>query len=175
MELTTKITSICPVCNKTRYYKAERSRDKNLEKPCRACANSISRGGIGVFFNKKGERFCNGCKKYCSKVEYHKESSTYCKSCANKRSGTYIKNTHRYSKYGIVEVDYLAFLKKQKNACAICKQAFTEELKPRIDHDHKTKKVRGVLCHHCNVALGHFKDDIKILKTTIKYLENGGE
>jgi len=30
-----------------------------------------------------------------------------------------------------------------------------------------------LLCHNCNTGLGHFKDNIKIFQSTIKYLENG--
>lgn len=39
-----------------------------------------------------------------------------------------------------------------------------------IDHDHKTGKIRGVLCFPCNKALGFMEDDIERLKNAIKYL-----
>lgn len=32
-------------------------------------------------------------------------------------------------------------------------------------------KIRGILCHFCNRALGLFQDDIDALKNAIKYLE----
>jgi hypothetical protein len=40
-----------------------------------------------------------------------------------------------------------------------------------VDHCHKTGKIRGLLCHYCNIALGGFKDSIESLKKAIKYLE----
>ena len=40
-----------------------------------------------------------------------------------------------------------------------------------IDHDHKTGKIRGVLCPNCNRALGLFQDNVEILKEAIRYLE----
>ena len=40
-----------------------------------------------------------------------------------------------------------------------------------IDHNHETNIVRGLLCHNCNVGLGHFKDSVGYLKEAINYLE----
>lgn len=39
-----------------------------------------------------------------------------------------------------------------------------------VDHNHKTKKFRGILCNSCNGLLGFCKDKIKILKRAISYL-----
>jgi len=44
-----------------------------------------------------------------------------------------------------------------------------------VDHDHKTKIVRGLLCRKCNIGLDYFKDNIISLQRVIKYLENGTE
>lgn len=43
--------------------------------------------------------------------------------------------------------------------------------KLNVDHDHKTRNVRGLLCHNCNRALGLLKDNINSLKSAISYLE----
>ncbi len=40
-----------------------------------------------------------------------------------------------------------------------------------IDHDHATGKVRGLLCHNCNVAIGLMKDNTDLLKKAAEYLE----
>ena len=39
-----------------------------------------------------------------------------------------------------------------------------------VDHCHETGKLRGILCRSCNVAIGHFKDDVSLLKQAIVYL-----
>lgn len=57
----------------------------------------------------------------------------------------------------------------QGSVCAICRldepgRAWS------VDHDHDTGAVRGVLCWHCNIALGHFRDDPLRLASAIKYL-----
>ena len=63
-------------------------------------------------------------------------------------------------------------LKAQGYTCAICK---TSEPRGRnsfhVDHCHTTKVVRGPLCHHCNIGIGNFKEDVEILLRVIQYLK----
>ena len=39
-----------------------------------------------------------------------------------------------------------------------------------VDHDHKTNKIRGMLCNRCNQGLGQFKDDPELLEYARIYL-----
>ena len=65
--------------------------------------------------------------------------------------------------------EFKQLLKKQKNRCAICGKIETKR-RISVDHDHKTGKVRGLLCQLCNTSLGGFQDNPKLLKKAIKYL-----
>lgn len=60
----------------------------------------------------------------------------------------------------------------QNNICLICENEFGENLRPCLDHCHKSNEVRGALCYACNTALGKFKEDKKILERAIKYLDD---
>lgn len=73
--------------------------------------------------------------------------------------------------FGITLNDYNIILKNQKGKCAICKQKESNGKNLSVDHDHKTGKVRGLLCNNCNRSLGLLKDDISVLKNCIKYLK----
>jgi len=82
-------------------------------------------------------------------------------------------------KFGLTLEEFESILKNQKNKCAICKMKLEvhkerniTKTRPCIDHCHITKKVRGILCAQCNRGLGHFNDDIKMLKKAIRYLSN---
>ncbi len=78
-------------------------------------------------------------------------------------------------KYGVT-VTHLNYLrKKQKHRCAICaaKEGAWKSNGGRlvVDHNHETKKVRGLLCPYCNRGLGQFWDKPKLLNAAAVYLE----
>jgi hypothetical protein len=63
------------------------------------------------------------------------------------------------SKYGMSVDDFAAMLDQQHHACGICERPFTRKRKPCVDHCHVTGLVRGLLCHGCNLSLGHLEDN----------------
>ena len=69
-------------------------------------------------------------------------------------------------KYGITLEQYQAMAAEQNDLCAICNR--DEPL--RVDHDHETGVVRGLLCHGCNTAIGLMNDDVDRLRSAIDYL-----
>jgi hypothetical protein len=71
-------------------------------------------------------------------------------------------------RYGLSQEEYNARLASQNNACALCGQ---REDVLHVDHCHTSGAVRGLLCHHCNVGLGHFKDNTMLLTKAIQYLK----
>ena len=78
--------------------------------------------------------------------------------------------------YNIHEDDLLELYKKAEQRCQICgrpEETMTRSL--AIDHDHKTGKVRGLLCHQCNRGLAHYRDNPELLEAAAKYLRNSAE
>ncbi len=69
--------------------------------------------------------------------------------------------------YGLTLEEYQTLLENQDNKCAICSR---NSVKLCVDHDHKTGKTRGLLCHACNRAIGLLKENIDILENAIKYV-----
>jgi hypothetical protein len=74
--------------------------------------------------------------------------------------------------YGLTKADFRAFMVKQGGACAICEKPERSSRKGilSVDHDHDTGRVRGLLCHACNVGLGHFRDDPALLARAAQYV-----
>lgn len=76
------------------------------------------------------------------------------------------RKNHLKHKYGITLDDFYGMVDDQKNRCAICQTI--PKTKLVIDHDHKTSKIRGLLCTECNARLHH---DFKTWsKLAINYL-----
>ncbi len=54
--------------------------------------------------------------------------------------------------------------------CAICGEKPGKK-KFAIDHDHRTDKVRGLLCMRCNIAVGLLRDDPMLMMSAWKYID----
>jgi len=94
----------------------------------------------------------------------------------NKRQKIYSANIGNFKKYNITLGEYNILLKKQNHVCAICGEHEKTTLRGKvkklaIDHCHKTKAIRGLLCNMCNRGLGYFRDNTKILNSAINYLD----
>jgi hypothetical protein len=78
-------------------------------------------------------------------------------------------------RYGIGLQDLREMAERQNHCCAICGQPEKEERDGytrhlAVDHDHRTKKVRELLCQNCNKMIGYANDDQTILARAIAYL-----
>lgn len=88
------------------------------------------------------------------------------------------KNSELQNKYGISVEQFNVMLVEQNGVCAICEQV-EQSIDPRtntvrtlaVDHCHVTGRIRGLLCSHCNRAVGLLKENIKVMKSMISYLE----
>jgi hypothetical protein len=75
---------------------------------------------------------------------------------------------HRYQ---VTVLQYEQMLRRQDGRCAICdrppKRALT------IDHEHKTGRVRGLLCHFCNYRfLGRGRENPEHHRRAVAYLSS---
>ncbi len=81
-----------------------------------------------------------------------------------------IKNNRLIREYGITLVQYKQMLAGQNNSCAICKKDQSEfKNSLAVDHNHKTGKVRALLCYHCN-KMKVSKHTIETAKMVLDYL-----
>lgn len=61
------------------------------------------------------------------------------------------RNKYLLRRFGITEEQYEELFQKQRGRCAICERpAETFKTKLAVDHNHKTREIRGLLCFYCN-------------------------
>lgn len=79
---------------------------------------------------------------------------------------------HLQQTYGITLAQYQEILARQSGVCAICEsEHIGRGSRLHVDHCHKTGRVRGLLCGHCNTAIGLLKEDPKLFDAAVRYLQ----
>lgn len=134
----------------------------------------------GFYINGGGRKgynaICKMCRSAQQQVYYIKHKAEYLARSKRYRleKATQYKVSMRRcnlrSEYGISLEDYNILKKNQKGRCAICNKKYSKTL--LVDHDHKTGRVRGLLCRKCNTGLGQFCDNPKLLWQACLYMEN---
>jgi hypothetical protein len=137
------------------------------------------------YFRKNRSIYESSCKICClislkksinkpeNKIKYKIRQKKW-KNENKERLSKYSRSARLKLKYGITTIEYNELLNKQNGCCSICGSNDTKDGKAKnfyIDHDHKTGKIRGLLCRHCNLLLGFSQDQINILENAIKYLK----
>ena len=74
---------------------------------------------------------------------------------------------------GLDEESLAQIFIKQNGVCAICAEQISlrNDRFTHLDHCHKSKKFRGILCTKCNTGLGKFNENVAVLQNAILYLE----
>lgn len=123
-----------------------------------------------------------GC--YTCEAPTRKKNSSYCQPCWNARERRSWNNKPVWwrqekwlkRKYKKDYNWYRETWEGQDKKCAICKDEIhlrTEDSKSKacVDHDHETGEVRGLLCNHCNRAIGLFKEDKEVITNALSYIK----
>lgn len=138
---------------------------------------------------------CKNCGEIKSESDYYRANGgtslfPECKVCNRERSKLAMRRSReakpemhaanrarwnrnaRLRHYGLTTEQYDEMLAAQSGACAICGATEAGAWGGRlpVDHDHSTGRVRGLLCHNCNGALGQFGDDPDRLIAAAAYL-----
>ncbi len=120
------------------------------------------------YFKKKKCRHCG--ELFTPKAPSEMYCSDYCKNYG-------VVDAYYQRVYGITLQQYLDMAEKQHYVCAICEhENFAMGVVHSgclvVDHDHKTGKVRGLLCHNCNRALGLLQDSKAFIANAYNYLKS---
>jgi hypothetical protein len=136
-------------------------RNNLLRQEAKARGDIIYNRGIPCGNGHTGPRYvktnhCVECEK-AAKLKHRKETKN-----------EWFTNLKR--NYGLSKEAYFLILKNQNEKCAICKSDLNK-VKACVDHCHDTNKVRGILCHNCNVGIGNLKHNSEFLRIAALYCE----
>ena len=125
----------------------------------------------------------DGLSFYCKKCRYlyyrknrqriNKKTKEYKDRHPRKALNYKLKST-----YNITIDDYDKMLEEQKGVCAICGKKENHKnqrgvCRLGVDHNHISGKTRGLLCTHCNTAIGSLYVDengIELLLKAVEYV-----
>ena len=84
-----------------------------------------------------------------------------------------LQSRARYLKirYNLTIEGWEKLFNEQNRSCKICKTRTSTGKGWHVDHNHVTGAIRGILCHHCNTALGLLKDSLEIAEEVVQYLK----
>jgi hypothetical protein len=176
---------ICHIKKKESEFQKDKTRKDGLVNKCKKCSSEYNKN----YFLKHPDKYQNkkkihkkwrdknpkkilaAQKRFFNKNPQYKEIMKFNSwKCA-------LKNRFNLT---VEQFDNMKL--QQNNKCCICKRDFNSGIcntwnkklkRPFVDHDHKTGKVRGLLCHYCNAGLGNFSDNIDYLNNAITYLNKG--
>jgi hypothetical protein len=154
-ETTTKRCSTCgEVKPTTEYYKQTRG----LAYQCKACARMSQRR----FYERNRDRL------RADLARRRKDNPTL---FATHRRASRLK-----MKYGITPKEHATMLAAQGEACAICCVAINGKnnagwSQANVDHCHNTGRVRALLCHRCNVAIGYIEKSRVPIEHYLNYIQ----
>src|SRR5215831_18412053 len=115
------------------------------------CARTLGHGGDCMTATNMANR-----REY-NRVHGHRESPESRKKSNRK---------YRISSYGLTQEQFDRLLDAQQHTCGMCHEPFKDGQPIPVDHDHACCQVknrscgeciRGLLCHTCNIALGHIE------------------
>jgi hypothetical protein len=143
----------------------------NIGEPKRRCARCKQVKAVSDFVKNKNAKnglspYCKGCGRQQGKEKYGKP---------NQKKSSLIWRLKR--NFGLTLEEYEAMRARQNDLCAICQRPegvigprSTKIMSLSIDHDHKTGKVRELLCHHCNNAIARMQDNHEWMIRAAQYI-----
>lgn len=161
------MTKTCTKC------KQEKSLDefcKDKSKYAKSGRYSQCKFCVKEYREKNKERALIYRKKYYQENKEKCAVSSKKYYLAHKKQSAKHTRINNLKKYGLTLKQYDEIFEKQDGNCIICG---LPEIMRRlsVDHDHKTGKIRALLCERCNLLLGRVESNPELVIKMLEYLE----
>lgn len=95
-------------------------------------------------------------------------SHEYYRTIEPHRAGRWKSASQLKNRYGITLDEYEWLASAQDNKCLICGD---KDVLLHVDHCHNSGRIRGLLCRHCNIALGLLRENKAAATEMVRYIE----
>ena len=134
----------CPGCKKLKE-------DRDFPKDCRA------KSGLGCY--------CKQCRQ-----AYYKKNKSRIRTWQTQNKDKF-QESYLHGKYNMTVADKIKLFNEQDGRCKFCNKPFINLSAACIDHNHRTGKVRWLLCRNCNLMLGNSFEDPIVLRKAASEIE----
>jgi hypothetical protein len=146
---------------------------------CKICARVATRKDLGMPPLPEGTPILPIGRPrgtHCRNGHEFTEENTYVTPSGSRKCRTCEKLRIIRQEHGLSSTQYESLLAAQEGRCAICRVEFLMSHERGygsavVDHDHRTERIRGLLCHRCNIGLGQFRDSSDLLRAAVDYLD----
>jgi len=104
----------------------------------------------------------------------HREMEKFARQAWGRANKDKVSNYRYKARYGITIKDKRDMWVEQEGKCLICGKVMFDLSQAHVDHDHDSKKVRGLLCLSCNRGIGFLQDSSKVVESALRYLLQNG-
>jgi hypothetical protein len=167
----TQTTKRCTICGKTKPIDQFHRKYKDPAKPDHRNSHCID---CNKDYQKKYQARNAERLKQKRDARVWTEEEIAAKREYNRQRYHNDKDVYRKSRlprlYGLTTDEYYDLLAFQSGVCMVCSKKCKSGRALAVDHDHKTGKIRGLLCASCNQGIGHLKDDPELCALAADYL-----
>lgn len=173
------ITKTCSTCKQDlpateEYFNKHKLCKYGLQNICRKCTHEYGKSEEAKEARKQRRQQNIEEKREYDRSYYHENKERILARAANPKDQMVRHIGWIRREYNTTEKKVMELMDMQKGCCGICGKSLVDpdsEKRYSIDHNHKTGKVRGLLCSHCNQGIGHFFEDKSLFLKATDYLE----
>lgn len=173
------LASICRECDRVRAreYRALNGAAINAKRRTYTPEQAETRRQKArEYYRKNAEKYIRSAKQYQAR---NPEKAKAWNARAREKHKPRAKEWYLKKEFGITLQQYQSMHDQQLGKCRLCNQPSTTISKGKlralaVDHDHRTGRLRGLLCTGCNVNLGRIEAilyDSERLEAVSEYLD----
>lgn len=170
---------LCKACFRTtRHATCHPERPVHTQDLCKSCAGKAHYRANAEQFAEKRKRLSQDedVRAYHQRYrEAHRaKAAEYQRSYRELNKERLLEQKRRSARqrnYNLTHEQFTQALLNQNGVCKLCSQSLSEQT-ANVDHCHRTRRIRGILCTRCNMTLGFLEKARDRIPALLDYCDN---